>query len=142
MKTKDNNSCVCNGCATTGTILGIIAGIITGILFALGNIPLVFISIWIALATAAFVLIYVLSALFFSSCSESCNKTFVCLRKNIRCLLVGTLGTIITALAALSIVLVTTSIFAIVLVAFSTFFFTFLIVALISLIKCMVIYNM
>ena len=83
MKMTNSKSCVCSGCTTTSVILGIILGIIVGILFASGFIPVITTGLWIAFGVAAFVLVFILSALAFSSCSGACAKLSECFRKNI-----------------------------------------------------------
>ncbi len=138
MKTNNSKSCVCGGCKLVGTIVGIIVGVIIGIIFALGYTPLIVTGIWIAFSLAAFVLIYVLGALFTGSCNGSCNSVMGCLRRNLGCLLTGAVGTLLTSLAALSIVLDIAATPIILLIGLGAFFFTFLVVGIISFIRCAV----
>ena len=137
MKTEKNN-CVCgNGCTASGIILGIIFGVIIAVLFSLGYTPLIVTGIWIAFAIAGATLIYLLVAA--SSVSrENTPRLWHCLRRKFSCLIFGTIGTIITSIAALSIVLEIAVISMVILIGAGTFFFTFLIVALVSLLKCLV----
>ncbi len=136
MKTNNSKSCVCGGCKLVGTIVGIIVGVIIGILFSLGYTPLIVTGVWIAFSLASFVLIYILGVLFTGSCNGSCSSVMGCLRRNLGCLLTGAVGTLLTALAALSIVLDIAVTSIILLVGLGAFFFTFLIIAIISFIKC------
>lgn len=138
MKTNNNKSCVCGGCKLVGTIVGIIVGVIIGILFALGYTPLIVTGIWIAFSLASFVLLYILGTLFLGSCSGSCGIIMGCIRRNLGCLLTGSIGTVLTSLAALSIVLDIAVNSIVLLVGLGAFFFTFLIVGIISFIKCAV----
>lgn len=138
MKTNNNKSCICGGCKLVGTIVGIIVGVIIGIMFALGYTPLIVTGIWIAFSLASFVLLYILGTLFLGSCSGSCGIIMGCIRRNMGCLLTGSIGTILTSLAALSIVLDIAVNSIVLLVGLGTFFFTFLIVGIISFIKCAV----
>lgn len=138
MKTNNNKSCVCGGCKLVGTIVGIIVGVIIGILFALGYTPLIVTGIWIAFSLASFVLLYILGTLFLGSCSGSCSIIMGCIRRNLGCLLTGSIGTILASLAALSIVLDIAVNAIVLLVGLGAFFFTFLIVGIISFIKCAV----
>lgn len=137
MKTNNDN-CVCGGCATTGTIVGIIFGAVIGVLFAFGFIPLIVTAIWIAFGLAVAVLLYVMGVVLLNCCDSSCNGLSCCLNKNIGCLLAGSIGTIISALAALAITLDITVISIITLIAIGAFFFAFMIVSLIYFIKCVV----
>ena len=138
MKTNCNKSCICGGCKLVGTILGIIVGVIIGIIFSLGYTSLIATGIWIAFGLATFFLLYILGALLFGLCSGSCSIIVSCIRQNLGCLLTGIVGTILTTLAALSVSLDTASIAIILLVGLGAFFFTFLIVGIISFIKCAV----
>ena len=138
MKTNNNKSCICGGCKLVGTIVGIIVGVIIGIMFALGYTPLIVTGIWIAFSLASFVLLYILGTLFLGSCSGSCGIIMGCIRRNLGCLLTGSIGTILTSLAALSIVLDIAVNSIVLLVGLGAFFFTFLIVGIISFIKCAV----
>lgn len=138
MKTNNNQSCLCGGCKLIGTIVGIIVGVIIGIMFALGYTPLIVTGIWIAFSLASFVLIYILGTLFVGSCSGTCSLVMGCLRRNLGCLLTGSIGTILTSLAALSIVLDIAVNSIVLLVGLGAFFFTFLIVAIVSFVKCAV----
>ncbi len=136
MKTN-NNGCVCGGCATTGTVLGIIFGIIVGALFAFGYTPLIVTGIWIVFGLAAAVLLYIMGVILLSSC-DSCCKLYYCLCRNIKCLLVGAIGTLISTLAALSIVLLISVTAMVVLIAVGAFFFVFMITGLVYFIRCVV----
>ncbi|MBR0423364.1 MAG: hypothetical protein IJJ04_01815 [Clostridia bacterium] len=137
MKTEKNN-CVCgNGCTASGIILGIIFGVIIAVLFSLGFTPLIFTGIWIAFSIAGASLIYLLVALS-SANRQNTPRLWHCLREKFSCLIFGTIGTILTSIAALSIALEVAVIALIVLIGALAFFFMFLIVALVSLLKCLV----
>lgn len=137
MKTNNNGKhCVCPGCQLRSAITGIIFGIVLGILFYSVSIPFIITGIWIAFGIAAFILVYILGVLFLTSCGDSCLKTKCCLRENTKCLLTGSIGTIITSIIALSINLITQNIPIAVLIGLVAFFFIYLIVAIISFVKC------
>ncbi len=137
MKINDSSctSCSCGGCATIGTVVGIIFGAIVGVLFALGLIPFITTAVWIVFGIAAAVLLYVMGIVLLSSCDSSCNLC-CCLKKYLNCLLVGAIGTIISALAALAITLVTTTLLIEILIAIGAFFFAFMLASLILFITC------
>lgn len=137
MKTEKNN-CICgNGCTAPGLILGIIFGIIVAVIYSLGFTPFIFTGIWIAFALAGVTLIFLLAALSFAN-GQRVPRLFYCLRKKFSCLIFGTIGTILTSAAALSIVLEAAVTSIIILIGVAAFFFMFLIVALVSLLRCLV----
>lgn len=136
MKTE-KNSCICgNGCTASGIILGIIVGVIVAVLFSLGFTPLIVTGIWIAFAIAGASLIFLLAAFSFASGQRN-PRLIYCLKKKFSCLIFGTIGTILTSIAALSIVLEIAVISMVILIGALAFFFMFLIVALVSLLKCL-----
>ena len=137
MKTNNNSEqCICPGCQLKSSVFGLIAGIISGILFFRGSTPLINNSIWIAFSIAAFVLVYVLGVLFFSSCTSLCIRTRYCLKKNIGCLLTGSIGTIITSIAALTIDLLIGVPSVAFLIGLGVFFFVHMIVSMVTFIRC------
>ncbi|MDP4120390.1 MAG: hypothetical protein Q8876_04945 [Bacillota bacterium] len=110
-------------------------GAIVGILFAFRYIPFIVISTWIAFGLGVLTLIFLVIGVFLGAVTGP-NALAKCLCKNTTCLLVGVLGTIISALAALSIVLTPVFISVITLVAIGAFFFSLMILGLIALISC------
>lgn len=136
---KKNNGCCPCGCGIKATILGIIFGVVIAIFFALGFIPLILIGIWLALAIGAAVLVYLGLILFFRGPSGDTFGRFCadCFCQYANCLLVGSAGTVLAALVAVSINLVI-PIFSTVLIGIAAFFFVFMITSLISYIKCLI----
>lgn len=134
MNTNDK-SCICTGCGLTGAVLGIISAVIVAILFAGGFLTLVTTGIWIALDVGALILAFT----FISALTNSCGicRTSGCLRKNIKCLLAGSIGTILFAISTLSVTLEVTSNVIVILIALGAFFLVFAISALVSYLKCL-----
>ncbi len=136
MKTYNTTDCKC-GCGIAGAVLGVIFGIIVAALFAAGLTPLIINAIWVALGIGGAALIYILVLSVISSCGSLCSNLEKCLCRNIKCLLAGSLGTILSVLVLTAISLEITSTAVIVLVGIGTFFLIFLIASLVTFIKCL-----
>lgn len=132
---KTDKKCAC-GCGIIGTVLGIIFGIIVASLFAAGSTPLIVTAIWIAFAVAGATLILLMIMLPISACG-TCMRLVICLKRSLTCLLIGTIGTVVTSIAALAIVLEITAMSMIFLIGLGTFFFTMLLSGLVSFFKCL-----
>lgn len=138
MKITNNTSCKC-GCGLIGSILGIVAGIIIAILFSMGLTPLILNGIWITFGIGALALLYIMILASFDGCNgSSCQVLEKCLIRNLKCLLIGTFGTILTTLILTVITLEITSIIVSIIVGLATFFLVFLISSIISLLKCLI----
>ena len=136
---KNNECCPCRGgCGISGTILGIIFGVIIAIFFSLGFTPLILTGIWVAFALGAAVLVYVIIAGLINSSNEILSVTDNCFCKYARCLLIGSIGTVLAALAAVSIVLDIAVTAIVVLIGIGVFFFVFMISALVLYIRCLI----
>ncbi|MBR2734888.1 MAG: hypothetical protein IKE05_01690 [Clostridia bacterium] len=136
---KNNDCCPCrNGCGVVGTILGIIIGIIIAIFFSLGFTPLILTGVWIAFALGAAVLTYVIITGLINSSNDIRSDSGSCFCRYAKCLLFGSVGTVLSALAALSITLDIAVTAIVVLIGIGVFFFVFMISALISYIKCLI----
>ena len=139
MKTHNNTGCSCNcGCGAGGTVLGIIAGVIVAVLFSLGLTPLIIAGIWSAFGIASAVFVYLLVLAVLNSCNSSCCTLTKCLSGNLKCLLAGTFGTLISTLVLASTALEISSIVTAIIVGIATFFLVFLIASLISFLKCLI----
>lgn len=130
-----NINCNLNSSCFIGILLSLFLGAAVGILFAFGFIPGIVISAWIAFGLGVLTLIFLVYGLFLAAVSPT-GPLSKCLYKNTLCLLIGIFGTIITALAALSIVLTPIFISVIILVAIGGFFFSLMIFSLIALLCC------
>lgn len=137
MKTTNNLSSCRPCCSTAGILLGIISGIIVAILFSLGLTPLILNGIWVAFSIGAAALVYVAVLAAVGSCS-SCSALRGSLIKNLRCLLAGIFGTILTSIVLVSVALEISSIIISVLVGILTFFLIFLVASLISFLKSLI----
>lgn len=134
MKTTNSLSSCRPCCSTAGILLGIIAGIIVAILFSLGLTPLILNGIWVAFSIGAASLVYVAVLAAVGGCSALRGS----LIKNLRCLLAGIFGTILTSIVLVSVALEISSIIISILVGILTFFLIFLIASLISFLKSLV----
>lgn len=137
MKISNNSGCNC-GCGIASAVLGIVTGIVVAVLFSMGLTPLLVNGIWVALGIAGIALVYILVSVAVNSCRGSCNVLEKCLIKNLKCLLIGIFGTLLTALTLIIITLETTSIVVTIIVGLATFFLIFLIASIISFLKCLV----
>lgn len=131
------NRCGFTACSCIGIIISIIFSVIIGLLFAFGFIPGIVISTWIAFGLSILTLIF-LMLLVLTNAAKPSEALKKCLCNNTACLLTGIFGTIISSLAALSIVLTPEFISVIVLVAIGAFFFMLMIIGLIAIISCIV----
>jgi hypothetical protein len=131
-----SDRCSVNICGCFGIQTALIFGALIGILFAFGLIPGIIFAIWIAFGLAVLSLIFLIAGVFIAA-SDKAKVLEKCLRKNISCLLAGIIGTIIIAIALLSITIVVTNLIAAI-VALGAFFFALLIIGLISFISCII----
>jgi len=129
-------NCCCNACSCIGIIISILLATIVGVLFAFGLIPAIVVSAWIAFGIGVFVLIVLIAGLYLAAVNPR-SALSKCLCQNAICMLIGSIGTIVTALAGLSILLII-CIPVIVLVAVGAFFLSLLLQSLICFIICLV----
>jgi hypothetical protein len=123
----------CSACLLIGITLSIIFGVIVGILFFFGYVPLIETAVWIAFGIAAFALAILLISAIFSNR----EKVYKCLRANAGALLTGIIGTLITAIAALSIILTPGSVLIAILIGLGAIFLGVTLTALVCLILCL-----
>ena len=123
----------CSACLLIGITLSIIFGVIVGILFFFGYVPLIETAVWIAFGIAAFALAILLISAIFSNR----DKVYKCLRANAGALLTGIIGTLITAIAALSIILTPGSVLIAILIGLGAIFLGVTLTALVCLILCL-----
>lgn len=130
-------NCNFTACSCTGVLICILFGAAIGILFAYNFIPGIVTATWIAFAMGVLTLIFLMATIVSTALNPSRALTR-CLSKNTTCLLVGTFGTIISSLAALSIVLTPIFISIITLVAIGAFFFALSVIGIIAILSCIV----
>ena len=126
---------LCSGCGCLGVVISAIFGIIAGVLFAFGFIPFVLTTAWIVLGLAVLTLLILVGTVIAVNARE-CSDLSKCLCKNGACLLTGVVGTILTSIVSLSVVLDVASVPVIVLVAVVAFFFALMLIGLTSLLAC------
>ncbi|MDQ5983476.1 MAG: hypothetical protein RUMPE_00500 [Eubacteriales bacterium SKADARSKE-1] len=127
----------CRACGCIGILTSLVFGALVGVLFAFSLIPNIVISVWIAFGLAVLSLIILIVAAFLAS-SERYGALVKCLCINGKCLLAGTIGTIIIALAALSIVLTPVFVSITILLSIGAVFFALMIISIICLISCII----
>lgn len=132
-----NNENTISICSFFGVITSILVGAIVGVLYALCFIPSITIAVWIAFGLGVLTLIFLVTGVFLAAVCQSCSL-IRCLCRNSSYLLVGIIGTIISAIAALSIFLNHFCIPAIIVIALGAFFFTLMIFGLINFITCVI----
>lgn len=131
-----NNRCRPScGCGCIALFISAILGAVAGVLVYFNLLPAITTAVWIAFGLGVLGLIILVSALFLASTNPSHALTR-CLCKRGICLLVGSIGTIVAALCALSIVLAPLSIATAILVSIAAFFLFLMIIALISFLVC------
>lgn len=109
------------GCICTSLAISVIFAAITGILFFFRLIPNMSTAVWIAFGFGVLNLVLLFIGLFRGAACP-CGILSRCLCAHSSCLLAGSFGTIITALAALSIVLAPAVISITILVSIGAFF--------------------
>jgi len=129
--------CNCKACSCIGLIISIVFAAIIGTLFALNLITSIVVSVWIAFGLGVLGLIILTTGAFLGAVTFP-NALTSCLCKNGNCLLAGAIGTIISALIALSFTLSSTGVFAIIIIILLAFFFALMIVALVALLSCII----
>lgn len=125
-------------CDTIGLIISIVFGALVAALFASGLIPFITTAVWILLGLAGLLLIFLVSGLYLAASSSDSSSLRKCICKSALCLLAGTIGTIILAIIALSVELITTSVIVIVIIGLLAFFFALMVLGIISFIRCIV----
>lgn len=129
------DKCGSTGCGILGVVLSIIFGVVIGLLFSLGFIPFIVTAAWISFGLSVFILGFLLIYVLVAGITK-CNALIKCLSNNTTCLLVGIIGTLISSIAALAIVLSTEFISVAVLVGIGAFFFALMLTGLIGFINC------
>lgn len=123
-------------CGFGAILISIIIGIIIGVLYAFGYIPGIRIAVWIAFGLGVLGLIILVTGIL-AGVSAKSKALMKCLQLNVYCLLAGIWGTILSGLAALSIVL-NPSILIAILIGIGGFFFSLMVIALILTTLCVV----
>lgn len=122
------------GCSIWLTISTFVAIIVAG-LFFLGLLPNIQTALFIILAIA------VISLFLLINCLNSCCTRQECFEEYGICILAGSIGSIISAVLALSFTLTTGSILSAILVGLAAFFFILTLVSTIGLIICLLNVN-
>ncbi|MPN25107.1 hypothetical protein SDC9_172514 [bioreactor metagenome] len=130
-----SGGCKFSACSCLGVVISIIFGAVIGVLFAFDLIPFITTALWIVFGLGVLALIFLLIAVLVGAATGS-PALSKCLCSNALCLLVGTIGTIVSSVIALSFVLEATSIFAAAIVAIVAFFLAFMLIGLIAMIAC------
>ncbi len=124
------------GCGCIAYIISTVLAAV-GILFFFYLIPNIVTAVWIAFGLGLLSLIFLFTGLLRASACPG-GILSKCLCRYGRCLLAGSMGTIVCALAALAIVLSFRWIFVVFLVAVGAFFTVLMLIALFSMLKCLV----
>ena len=131
-----DKKCGCGASCGLAVFVGILFGIAVGVLFAFGLVPNITLAAWAALAIGI-VALALLFAAALASGANMCGVLGKCVRQHAVCLLVGIIGTIISAIIIISITIVVASLIVQIFVAILAFFFAFMLTELINLIICL-----
>lgn len=116
----------------TAILLSLILGVGVAILFAQGFITSIVTGLWIAFGIAAAILLT-----FTILVSVLCVKPFICFKKALQLfgknVIIGSIGTLVTTLAALSITLIPAATVSLIFVFFAALFLTFTLVSLVQM---------
>ncbi len=119
-------------------MVSIVFGVLVAVLFNLGLIPGITTIVWIVFGLSVLALILLVWGGYLSAVSIP-GILRICISRNGVCLLAGIIGTLISAIIALSITLVTSSILITVFIGIAAFFFALMIIALIALLRCIIV---
>lgn len=128
--------CSCNCCLEI--VISILVAAAVGVLFAYGFISGIITALWIVFGLAVLALILFVAGLYTSALSCRHTPLAECICCKGKCLLAGIIGTIVLALATLSITLVQGSIWVIVLISIAAFFAAFMLAELVVLLVCII----
>lgn len=121
------------------TVVAIALAIIVSIFFAQGTIPGMFIFTIIAFIVSAVVLFDLLAmSSIIGIVGKKCGDSDRCICCNGKGLLIGTIGTFVSSIAAITLGLLTTLIAEVIFVGLTIFFFTIMILKIFSWISCVV----
>ncbi|NLT64780.1 MAG: hypothetical protein GXY01_10070 [Clostridiales bacterium] len=120
-----------------GIVMSIMLAAPVGVLFSFGLIPAITTAIWIVFGLAVLLLTFLAAGLFITLIFRSSPLTR-CLYCRGNYLLAGTVGTIVSALAALSITLITTSVPIIILISIGAFFAALMLMEVIIFFSCII----
>ncbi|HOJ48593.1 MAG TPA: hypothetical protein PLD48_06985 [Bacillota bacterium] len=126
-----------DACGSIGILISIVFGALIAVLFNLGLITFLNIAVWIVFGLSVLFLILLVAGVYLSAVSIPGVLRY-CVSKNGLCLLAATIGTLISAIVALSIVLNPASILITIFIAVFAFFFALMIIALIALLRCII----
>lgn len=132
--------CNCGPTCSLAVIVGLLFGAIIGVLFALDFIPNIILAVWIVLALG----VLALALLFVSALTSGvvmCGVLIKCLRQHTTCLLTGIIGTIISTIILISVVLDPALLLVQIFIAIAAFFFVFMLTELIFFIYCLACEN-
>ena len=133
MCNERNNNCACG---FLPILYSVIFAATIGVLFSLGLIPFIEISTWITLGLSIILLVLLLAGLY-NGVGDSCVIATRCLRRTKQHLLTGIIGSLVTSLATLSIVLTPIFLSVVILVAIGAFFFMLMITGIVAFARCL-----
>lgn len=121
-----NNSCL------IALTLGGFVGIILAALVYAGIFTNVVPFLYVTLAIGIISILYLINSL------NSCCKNLICIRNNILCLLIGSIGIILASIIALSVNLTTGELLSAFLIGIISLFLTLVLITIITLIFCII----
>lgn len=130
-------SCSFSACGCISVAVSIVFAVIAGVMFSFGNIPNIVTAVWISFGLAVLFLILLVAGCFIAANKKS-SLLAPCACSSGGCLLAGIIGTIVTALTALSITLNIEAISIIVLISLGAFFTALMIIAATVFIICII----
>lgn len=138
MNMSHNERSCFGACSCLGLVISLFFGAIVGVLFALDYIPFITTIVWVVFGLAVLTLILLVAGVYLGAVSFP-DVLKRCLSANALCLLAGTIGTILAAIVALSVVLNPALLAVDFIISILAFFFALMIIGLISLIYCIVL---
>lgn len=127
-----------DACGSIGIVISVVIGALVAVLFNLGFIPGITTVVWVVFGLSVLTLILLVWGAYLSAVSIP-GVLRICVSRNGICLLAGIIGTLISAIIALSIVLVPASILITIFIGIFAFFFALMIIGLIALLRCIIV---
>lgn len=125
------------GCSCAALVISAVFAAVVGVLFYFRYISFIVTAVWIAFGLGVLILILLFASLVYAA-THPCWILPGCLCARGGCLLLGSVGTVVSALAALSIALSPRLIFDVILVSVGAFFTALMLLALIALLLCII----
>lgn len=131
--------CKCSyRCNCVTIIISILIGVAAGIIFAITQIPVIVIFSLISLIGSVVSLAFLLTSLGIANLGREANAFSKCICSEGKCILIGSIGTLVTSILSLIIGAAGGIIFSTLLFGLNVFFFVWTLISILSFIWCLI----